>query len=753
MAYIKSRKHGIARPATTAMGLALASLTGHAAEPATAVAAAESQTALPAVSVQAAPQRAADYKAEALSSPKFTQPLVNTTQTVSVIQEQVIKEQAATTLTEALRNVAGVGTFYAGENGNTSTGDAVYMRGFDSSSSIYVDGIRDLGSISRDTFNIDQIEVIKGPAGTDYGRSAPTGSINLVTKQANLSDSFDASVGLGTGSYKRATLDWNKALTGYEGAAFRLNLLAQDAGVDGRHEVENNRWGIAPSLALGLNTPTRVFLNLLHVEQDNVPDGGVLTIGMPGYSSPDPSGRPFLSSAGRVDTSNFYGTRSDHDDVKADMATVRVEHDFAPGTTLRNTTRWGRTTQDYLLSSFMAAGSGTNQILTPNAADPSTWTATRNINFKDQVNKILTNQTNLTTAVATGAIRHELSLGLELTREEQVAYTHAVIGTAPRVSVYYPDSSVSVLSSRTGAYNEGSTDTWSVYAFDTVKLGEQWQVNAGLRYDRYSTDFKAVSAAGATTTDLDKSGDLVNWKLGALYKPTPDGSVYVNYALSQQPPGGATFLSATASNANNPNLDPQKAKTAEVGAKWEFFAKRLLLAGAIFRTDIENEVVTNSDGTIDQTGKKRVEGVELSATGQLTPTWSVIAGYTVQDTKVLKGANVAQNGSDELTYTPRDSFSLWTTWQASYGITLGGGARYSGGLKRGTDGAVGTPNYTESYWVWDAMAGYKISRNVDIQLNVYNLFDKDYVAAINKSGYRYFPGTPRSARVTANFHF
>ncbi|MFZ5521999.1 MAG: catecholate siderophore receptor Fiu [Pseudomonadota bacterium] len=753
MAYIKSRKHGIARPATTAMGLALASLTGHAAEPVTAAVATESQTALPAVSVKAAAQRAADYKAEALSSPKFTQPLVDTTQTVSVIKEQVIKERAATTLTEALRNVAGVGTFYAGENGNTSTGDTVYMRGFDSSSSIYVDGVRDLGSISRDTFNIEQIEVIKGPAGTDYGRSAPTGSINLVTKQANLSDSFDASLGVGSGRYQRATLDWNKALDGYEGAAFRLNLLAQDAGVDGRHEVENNRWGIAPSLAFGLNTPTRVFVNLLHIKQDNVPDGGVLTIGMPGYSSPDPSGRPFLNTAARVDASNFYGTASDHDDVTADMATVRLEHDFAPGTTLRNTTRWGRTTQDYLLSSFLAAGSGTNQILTPSAADPSSWTVVRNINFKDQVNKILTNQTNLTTAVDTGALRHELSMGLELTREEQVAYTHAVNGTAPRASVYDPDSSVTVSSGSTGAYNEGATDTWSVYAFDTIKLGPQWQLNAGLRYDRYSTDFKAVSAAGAKTADLHKSGDLVNWKLGALYKLTPDGSVYVNYALSQQPPGGATFLSATASNANNPNLDPQKAKTAEIGAKWEFFAKRLMLAGAVFRTEIENEVVTNTDGTIDQTGKKRVQGVELSATGQLTPSWAVIAGYTVQDTKVLKGANVAQNGSDELTYTPKDAFSLWTTWQAPHGITLGGGARYNGGLKRGTDGAVGTPNFTESYWVWDAMAGYKISRNVDIQLNVYNLFDKDYVAAINKSGYRYFPGTPRSARVTANFHF
>ena len=139
--------------------------------------------------------------------------------------------------------------------------------------------------------------------------------------------------------------------------------------------------------------------------------------------------------------------------------------------------------------------------------------------------------------------------------------------------------------------------------------------------------------------------------------------------------------------------------------------------------------------------------------GQITREWGVSAGYTIQDTKVDTGANVAADGSNGLTYTPKNALSLWSSYQLPFGLTIGGGARYAGGLKRGTDGAVGTPSHTDSYWVFDAMASYKVNKNFDVQLNVYNLFDKEYVAAINKSGYRYFPGIPRSARVTANFRF
>lgn len=362
MAYIKSRKHTVARAVPHFSGAAAATLMAIAAPGA--LAQSQARGALPEVRVQDS-TTAADYKADNSSNPKFTAPLMNTPQTVQVIKEQIIRDQGATTLTEALRNTPGVGTFFLGENGNTNTGDAVFMRGFDSSSAIFVDGIRDLGSVSRDVFNIDQVEVVKGPSGTDVGRTSPTGYINLVTKKPKLEDSFLGSLSFGSASFKRGSVDWNKSLSSANGigAAFRLNAVSEDGGVAGRDFVKNKRWAIAPSLALGLNSPTRIFLDYLHVKQNNIPDGGVPTIGLPGYTTPDATAitrglarRTYLNAAARADSSNFYGTSSDFDNVTADMFTARIEHDLTPDITIRNTTRYGKTSQDYMLTSFMGGG-------------------------------------------------------------------------------------------------------------------------------------------------------------------------------------------------------------------------------------------------------------------------------------------------------------------------------------------------------------------------------------------------------------
>ncbi|MBT2143087.1 MULTISPECIES: catecholate siderophore receptor Fiu [unclassified Rhodanobacter] len=777
MSPIKSRKHAVGsrrQPSTAGMLTAATLVTGlvlvHPAMAADASSSHDAQIAtaknLPGVKVEATTGN--DYRVDKLSSPKFTQPLLDTTQTVSVITKELLQQQGATTLTEALRNSPGVGTFYVGENGNTSTGDGIYMRGFDTSGSIFVDGVRDLGTISRDVFNIEQVEVAKGPAGTDYGRTAPTGSVNLVSKQPQLGNGISGSIGYGSGRHRRATADWNQTLG--EHSAFRLNVMGQNSGVPGRDKVENNRWGIAPSLALGLKTPTRVYLDFLHVRQDNLPDGGVPTIGLPGYGSPDPA-RPFLAGAAMVDPQNFYGTRADHDNVEADMFTAIVEHDVSPDVVLHNTTRWGRTHQDYLLTSFRG---DTANLLTPDAADPLTWTIARSLpTFKDQTNRILTNQANVTANFDTGGITHNLSAGIELTREKAgTVGLGALNGSAwPAANLYRPDADVNgLVYGRTGAHSEGRTDTAAAYLFDTLKFNEQWQVNAGMRLDHYSTDFSSMVVCGARNgpacgalpagsvlpgVDSSTSGNLPNYKLGVLYKPAANGSVYANFAVSQEPPGGNTLtLSDRANSADNPNLDPQKARTVELGTKWDLLGEKLLLTGALYRTTVSNDLVQDPvDLQYYQVGRKRVQGIELSAVGKLTGNWAISAGYTVMDAKVLHGSAVANDGSSDLAYTPKSAFTAWTTYRLPFNLTLGGGGRYAGEMKRGTDGAIGTPAYTEAYWVFDAMASYPLNKHVDLQLNLYNLFDKDYVAAINKSGYRYTPGTPRAAMLTANIRF
>ena len=757
--FIRARKHRLQQPVATAVSsLLLLSGTAIAQEAADVVE-------LDTIQIEG---EASSYRADSVSSAKFTQPLLDTPQTIQVITNQVFTEQGATTLTEALRNSAGVGTFYAGENGNTTTGDSIYMRGFDTSGSIFVDGVRDIGSISRDLFNIEQVEVQKGPAGTDNGRSSPSGSINLSTKQANLRDTNLASVTMGTDGQKRVTADLNRTLDTLPGSAVRLNLLWQDSDEAGRDHVNNSRNGIAASFGFGLDSATRAYLNLLYVKQDNIPDGYVPTVGIDHWT-PQPGLENLVGNP--VDSENFYGTKQDHDDVTAKMATFRLEHDFSDRVKLTNVLRWGETKQDYLLTAFMSTGTN---ITYTDVNDLSTYRLARSLpTFKDIENTIFTDQLNLRVDFHTGSIEHNLLTGVELTREEQTSYGVSSAGSRPDASLFNPNwnDTGDLTYGRNGANSEGSTDTYSLYVFDTLKFGEQFLISGGVRADHYTTEYSNDAICGGTgrravpcgalptgsivnTIDTDDSDTLINWKLGAVYKPVPQTSLYINYALSQQPPGGLNFqLSDSATSANNPSMDPQEARTYEVGVKWDAVPDALTLNAAVFRTDVLNEVSEDDLGNPTQDGEKRVQGIELSMIGNITPDWSVSAGYTYLDTEVTEGDAITASGSSDLTYTPDSAFTSWTTYRLPSGLTIGGGARYTAGLTRGRDGAVGTPDHTDSYTVFDAVVSYPVSDNLSLRLNAYNLTDEEYVAAINKSGYRYTPGAARTYLLSADMSF
>ncbi len=769
MAYIKSRKHALpVAVLTTGLTLALPAVAATGND----TPAGDDANQLGRVEVRG--QRG--IKRDELQSSKFTQPLQDTPQTVQIISSDLFNQQGATNLTEALRNSAGVGTFYAGENGNTSTGDTISMRGFDTSNSIFVDGVRDLGSVSRDVFNIEQVEVIKGPAGTDTGRAAPTGSINMVSKQAQMQNAVAGSATAGSDGQKRVTTDWKQTLGA--DSALRLNLMWQDSDVPGRDHVNNSRWGIAPSLGFGLKGDTRVWLNLLYVKQYNTPDGFVPTIGLPSWT-PQTGQERLIGHP--VDPKNFYGTRSDRDDSTSAMATLRIEHDVSDKVMLTNTTRWGRTSQDLLLTSFLVTG-GTaanpmaGNVKWTNPADLSTYTLARSTpNFKDQDNRIFTDQLNLRADFATGKVKHYLTAGLEYTRETQVALGQAAInGSAwTPANLYNPDWNATGLSwAHNGADGRGKTITTSAYLFDTLKFGEHFLLTGGVRADRYRTQYVAAAVCSTTripfcgtnpagtvlpSMNASTSGTLLNWKLGAVYKFGETLSLYANSAVSQQPPGGANFsLSAAGNSADNPAMHPQKARTQEIGAKWSPLQQRLSLNAALFRTTVDNEIntqVLDGAGNPTQTGRKRIEGIELSAVGNISEHWQVSAGYTRLKTRVVEGAMTAQDGSPNLTYTPDNAFTAWTTYRFDSGLTIGGGARHSGELHRGTDSAVGTPLYTRAWTVYDAVISQVVNRNLTLRLNGYNLGNRHYVAAINKSGYRYMPGAARTFLLSADFRF
>ncbi len=733
------------------------------------------------------------YKADTASSPKFTAPLLDTPQTITVIRKQLLDDQGLGSLAEALRNTPGI-TFTLGENGNTTSGDSISMRGFDTAGSIFLDGIRDLGAVSRDTFNTEQIEIVKGPSGSDNGRGAPTGYINLSSKQPTLLDAAAGKQAFGTAKRRRGEADVNQTLGAWDGAAVRFNAMYDEGDQPDRGVVDAARWGFAPSLALGLGGETRAYFNFLFTKQNNTPDGGLPVIGLLNYNyqsvvaaptNPTPAQTANIlalntaitaavNAAPAVDRENFYGALSDYQHVHANMVTAKVEHDLAAGTTLRNISRYGRTT----LQRVITGVNGLGNLFTGTAAQaaagtstvtaPAVWTLTRSRQGRDEVNEILTNQSNLTAAFATGGITHSLSTGLEFIYERQASRGMAASGTTAVANLYNPstaDAFAALL--HNGAYTDGKTVTAAAYLFDTLTFNDHWSLNAGVRVDRYRTEFTSIAAVATpvvASTYLEDDDTLFTGKIGLVFKPVENGRFYAALGTSQQPPGGANFTLSTpapnattgAVNINAPNLDPQKATNIEVGTKWDLLENRLVLTAAVFDTRNKNDLAKQDPATLEitQYGERKLRGFELGASGMLTANWQVTAGFTSLDTVVTQGT--ATTTGAQLTYTPRTTFTSWTTYRFPFGLTIGGGARFTDSQFRNGNAAQAIATNLAAnpeVWVFDAMAGYTVNENISLQLNVQNLTDKFYLASLNNGGSRFVLGTPRTILLSGTLKF
>lgn len=762
MSYIRNRKHASARQSSLSHSLiALAALSAPLGAHAQTTGAAP-ETRMPETTVTAAAE--VPFKADKVSSPKLTQPLLDTTQTISVIKKELIAEQGATSIMDALRNTPGI-TLQMGENGNTSAGDTFQLRGFATQSSIFVDGVRDLGAVTRDAFNVEQIEVSKGPAGADIGRGAASGYINLVSKSAQLDDFNQGTVSINSGKNKRITADINRNLS--PTSALRLNVMAQDGGVMGRDHAENQAFGIAPSLALGLGTPTRITLQSQHIRQDNLPDGGIPSIGLKGFYNAKAS----VAAAQRVDSSNFYGIGSDYEKVDADMLTVKVEHDLASGGKLSNVSRFGKSKMDRILT-------GINTIDASDTSAPSTWTIARTRQSVLQDNEILANQTNLISEFKLGSVSHTVSSGLEFISEKQNSFGRGGLGvinannTANLYNPNFNDVITGLAPVLNGQYTRGATTTAAAYAFDTVKLSEKFQLNGGVRVEHYTTDTNAATLSTLAnqptlpantpmpTPYLKKSDNLVSWKAGALFKPVPEGSIYAAFATSKTPPGSNNFaLSATAGNVNSPNLDPQTTRNIEIGTKWDVLAKTLALTAAVYRTENLNEIslLDAPTNTYSQLGKRRVQGVELGMVGQFSRAWQVTAGVATMKNKIIEGTTRANSPGAQVRWSPDVTATLWSSYKVNDKLTVGGGARYTSEQKRLIDptqnaATQNVPN-VDGYTVADAMLAYNLNDKVRLQLNVYNVFDKFYVNSLNNGGSRFTLGLERSAQLSANIAF
>ncbi|QKZ06772.1 TonB-dependent receptor [Pseudomonas eucalypticola] len=705
------------------------------------------------------------YQVEKSASNKYTAPLTDTPRSVTVIPQQVIKDTAATSLQDALRTVPGI-TFGAGEGGNPQ-GDRPFIRGFDAQGDTYLDGVRDTGAQTREIFDIESVEVSKGPNSAFGGRGSAGGSINLISKLPKDHDFIDGGFTYGSDQTRRYTLDVNRKFL--DTAAFRLNLMSHEQNVAGRDAVNYDRWGVAPSLTFGLGTENRLNLSYYHVESNDLPDSGIPY----GYSSADATAHVHDKPTDGGNSNNFYGLKDrDFRKTRADISTISFEHDFSDTMTLKNTLRHGNTGQDYILTQPDDSQKNVNKYGT-------VW---RRANARVSTTETTTNQTDLFGEFNLLGFKNNYSTGVEFTREVSnvTGYTFANPansnpgatspggtgcqpgetngGTCTSLSNPNPDDDYTGTITRNYAGTRTTANTRAIYAFDTIELDPQWLLNLGTRFDSFDT-----KADSATTGKTKNDSTFWNWQAGLVYKPTDNGSIYASFATSATPPGamlneGIDGNPLTAGNSTlQSDLEPETTKNYEIGTKWDVLQDRVSLTADIFRTEKENTRVLTANNTYENAGKTRVDGFELSATGKITEKWQVFAGYSYLDSEIVSGGLSGRNGTvtggaatdgNELPNTPKHSASLWTTYQVAPKLTIGGGAFYVGEVWGDTANTVYVPSYTR----YDAMAAYKLNKNVDFQLNVQNLTDKVYY---DKAYAAHFANQAagRTVLFSTNFHF
>lgn len=734
----------------------------------------------------------ADRAPTITNSAKFTEPVTDIPQSITVIPPEVYQAQAAATLTDALRNTPGI-TLFAGEGGgaNRTGGDSFYLRGFDTSNSIFVDGVREEGALVHDLFDVAQVDVFKGPS-PENGRGGTAGYINLESKIPQAPPLTDITYTHGFGAHgskasDRETLDLNVPLasTPLSGPALRLNFMDQQGGIPGRDYAENNRWGLAPSLAVGLDRASTLIVAYEHLHENNLPDYGLPATAVAGLAPAATPTAPSLFSPG-VDPSSYYGFVSyDSEKADSDTAALLLEHVFGPGLKLNNQTRYG--SNDRHVESTSPQGSAT----TPAGK------FTLNHSIYDTHNAILSNQTNLAFTTDTGPVTHALTAGLDLSREISDNPTWAVVPLGvpnPNylVGIYLPANFPRALPNYdphpTGSATHTRIDTGALYAFDTAKVGSQWELTGGLRLERYAVDELSITAASpaigaspaqpasvsapataataavarvaAASADLVAARTVASWKAGLVYKPNPEASLYLSSDSAVRPPGtsGATnTLSTAAASADNPLLQPERSENYEIGAKWGLFGGHLETTLALFLSETSHVPAADPvSGLVDQTSDQTVKGVEVGLSGHVSRGWLVFAGYAHMEPTVSDEISSNAQGLT-LPLLPKDSANLWTTYALPHGLTLGGGFQYMGETERLQATSSPTPttfsNGVPSYWLFSAMLSDAVTRHLTLRLNATNVLDKEYISSLNNNGYRVNLGARRTLLLSAEYQF
>ena len=768
--------------------------------------------------------------ADELVNPKNTAPLVDTPQTITIISDQTIKKQNLLTLRDVLSTVPGI-TFGAGEGGG-GYGDSINLRGYSANNDITQDGVRDSAQYSRtDPFNMQQVEVYNGANSVYNGSGSVGGTINLVSKAPQPQNLTIAEAGIGTDDYYRATLDTNQRVSDFVGV--RLNAMYHRNDMPGRDVERFKRWGVAPSVTLGIDGPTSLTLSYFHQEDRNTPVYGVPFVVSELYDGALPG----------VDDSDYFGISNlDRQDVNIDRFTAVFAHQFSDSVSVRSLGRWQRVHQYSVTSApqgTFCLASGVQPITTTangtigaactasltNVVDsagvyhssnnPLTVTVApgffqpngpRGL-VRNQVNDLLYNQTDL--RIVSGdadGVRNTLVVGGSLSQEDYSITTASLARNnlrqavvLPQISLADPDTTYTGPVNYTlTARSQASNSNKALYIFDTLEFGK-FELNGGVRYENARTRFLQIPLQSYPpgTTPLTPAQlapqvsdeNLFSYRLGAVFKPVEEVSIYAAFANSKTPSSATVRAGCTSGSGpsfvNFCDVAPETARSYEIGAKANMMGGKLLATAAVFRNERTNYRVASNDPANSAVlqvldGHSRVDGIALGLTGNITPEWLIFANYTYLDSKIVQGtsdscianprtacANSAAlpdpSKGDDLNQTPKHSGSIYTSYRLPFGLELGYGVTYQGSFALNQSNLFNRTQYrSDDYWVHRAFLSWNFNNGLTAQLNVQNLFDKKYYTGIRNNisatngistGGWATPGEGRAARLSLFYSF
>jgi catecholate siderophore receptor len=682
------------------------------------------------------------YKVDQPALAKLTQSVIDTPQMLSITSRQVIEDRAATSLSDVFRNSSGI-AMGAGES--SWQGTNLTLRGFNARNDLYLDGMRDFGSYTRDPFDLEEVEVLQGPSSILFGRGSTGGVVNQVSKMPTMDGFIRGEATGGTDSMLRGTADIDMPIASLgAGTAFRLNAMVHGQEVTDRDQTRYRRFGVAPSVAFGLGTANRLVLSYLHQSENDIPDYGL----------------PYFRGApAPVSRSNFYGFDSDFLKTQVDVGTARFEHDVSSAITIRDQIRYASYRRQWRDIEPTVITTGVT------AATPlSAINVNRTLQGGRSRETFLQNQMDVLANFETGPLQHNLAAGWEIGPESSKPTYDNGLGL-PVTSLLDPNEN-QLFSGTEFPRVRVSTKAFTVgaYLIDTIKFGTHWELSGGARWDRFDSHYIAqyfsnvaatvgqpVTCPKTTSCDVHQVDQKPSWRGSLVYKPMPNGTIYFDYSTSFNPSAEAlSQITAVRSlNTGNIALAPEENRTFELGTKWNLFGNHLQAQAAIFREEKTNARLpdpTNSAFNI-LAGDQRVDGGEIELAGQITKAWNLSASYTYLDGKTVKTAPGGPLLDSPLFNAPKNSVAIWTTYQLPYRIQLGGGVNYQS--RRYVTLTAMPFTSVPGYTTLSAMAKWQATDRIRLQVNVNNLTNKYFYDQIH--GFHVIPGEGRTALFTIGF--